>query len=327
MLIKSGDDNWDDDFLSDISPNGLQLPQLKPQDHFGGLLSSERLKALASSDNLRAFASSVDLSNRRGSESDNWDANFIIDGELDYNTIKATQAPMRLNLTKASEMSTLRPPSGKGNTKFGKATKVNEPKMVQQTPQNPRTKQYQFLNEVALPSHQASTTYRPHPMELFGNGFRDDESVFSDGTQELLRRDSFLSPKLFDPSDFGGVQRKLAPLYTFSESSPKQAVSSVKIQKYAENEGDGDYSDIVSEAGSDDGALRLIPNLQTPWPTNEDDEDDPFASLEQGFDDLEANLARDKHARMCADIKELVGCITVTQSDDTLYDVSESLVR
>jgi hypothetical protein len=47
---KTTDDNWDDDFASAISPRALQLqlPHLKPQDNFGGLLSSEKLKSFAS---------------------------------------------------------------------------------------------------------------------------------------------------------------------------------------------------------------------------------------------------------------------------------------
>ena len=44
----TADDNWDDDFDSAISPTALQLAHLKPHDNFGGLLSSEKLKAFAS---------------------------------------------------------------------------------------------------------------------------------------------------------------------------------------------------------------------------------------------------------------------------------------
>lgn len=40
-------DNWDDDFLSSISPSALHLPHLRPQDNFAGLLSSEKLKSYA----------------------------------------------------------------------------------------------------------------------------------------------------------------------------------------------------------------------------------------------------------------------------------------
>lgn len=44
----TSDDNWDDDFASAISPSALQLPHLRPLDHFGGLLSPEKLKSYAS---------------------------------------------------------------------------------------------------------------------------------------------------------------------------------------------------------------------------------------------------------------------------------------
>lgn len=44
------DDNWDDDFVTAISPSALQLPHLRPHDNFGGKLSSEKLKAFASLD-------------------------------------------------------------------------------------------------------------------------------------------------------------------------------------------------------------------------------------------------------------------------------------
>lgn len=44
---KLDNDNWDDDFASSISSSALQLPHLKPVDNFGGMLSSEKLKAFA----------------------------------------------------------------------------------------------------------------------------------------------------------------------------------------------------------------------------------------------------------------------------------------
>lgn len=47
LTVLSDDDNWDNDFATAISPSALQLPHLKPQDNFGGLLSSDRLKAFA----------------------------------------------------------------------------------------------------------------------------------------------------------------------------------------------------------------------------------------------------------------------------------------
>lgn len=44
---ESNNDNWDDDFDSEISPSALKQTHLKHYDNFGGLLSSEKLKAYA----------------------------------------------------------------------------------------------------------------------------------------------------------------------------------------------------------------------------------------------------------------------------------------
>lgn len=54
------DDNWDDDFASAISPSALHLPQLKGQDNFGGLLSSDKLKAFASINDSRNDSATYD---------------------------------------------------------------------------------------------------------------------------------------------------------------------------------------------------------------------------------------------------------------------------
>lgn len=64
------------------------------------------------------------------------------------------------------------------------------------------------------------------------------------------------------------------------------------------------------------------------WLGDEDDEDDPFASLEQGFDemDLQANIARDKHARLCASVEGLVSSLKATQAEHVLSELSEQLV-
>ncbi len=119
----------------------------------------------------------------------------------------------------------------------------------------------------------------------------------------------------------------------------RRTLSSVEIQRYAEDEDDEDFSDIFvqdqnvterdeSERGSDNGELMLHSITNNSWLGDEDDEDDPFASLEQGFDemDLQANIARDKHARLCTLVEGLVSSLKTTQAEDTLADLSEQLV-
>ena len=81
----TADDNWDDDFASAISPTALQLPHLRPHDNFGGMLSSEKLKAYASFETV--------------TEDINWDDNF--EGDL---TVKSP-----LQLTKSDPLQTIRP--------------------------------------------------------------------------------------------------------------------------------------------------------------------------------------------------------------------------
>lgn len=132
----------------------------------------------------------------------------------------------------------------------------------------------------------------------------------------------------------GSLRRQPAPHPDIREQSILRTQSSLKIQRYAEDEGDEDFSDIFvkepsiiedeSELGSEDGALML----NNSWLGDEEDEDDPFASLEQGFDemDLQANIARDKHARLSMLVEGLVSSLKTTQAEDTLSDVSEQLV-
>lgn len=79
------DNKWDDDFATSISPSALQLPHLKPHDNFGGMLSSEKLKAYASFEAV--------------TEESNWDDEF--EGEL---TLKSP-----LKVTNSDPLQTIRP--------------------------------------------------------------------------------------------------------------------------------------------------------------------------------------------------------------------------
>lgn len=118
--------------------------------------------------------------------------------------------------------------------------------------------------------------------------------------------------------------------------------SSVEIQRYAEDEHDEDFSDVLgkanaiferpeSEKGSDGGTLMLSSKLSNnSWlGDDEDDEDDPFALFEEGFDevDLEANVARDKYARLCTQVEGLVSSLKTSQAEDTLADISDQLLE
>lgn len=116
--------------------------------------------------------------------------------------------------------------------------------------------------------------------------------------------------------------------------------SSIEIQRYAEDENDEDFSDILgnderalekpeSDEGSDRSTLMLSSKLSNnSWLGDMDDEDDPFAQLEEDFDemDLEANIARDKYARLRSQVESLVSSLKTSQEEDVLADISEQLV-
>ena len=117
--------------------------------------------------------------------------------------------------------------------------------------------------------------------------------------------------------------------------------SFVEIQKFAEKEGDEDFSDIFgaegaftekdeSDRSSEDGQqLMLLSKLSNnSWLGDDEDEDDPFAMMDPGWDemDLEANIARDRHARLAEKVEELVRSLKTTEGEDILSELSEDLV-
>lgn len=143
---------------------------------------------------------------------------------------------------------------------------------------------------------------------------------------------------LQDPKTGGSLRRR-----PVSSKQPlmRRTRSSVEIQRYAEDENDEDFSDVFgkpnttfdkpeSEKGVDGGTFMLTSKLSiNSWLGDDDDDDDPFAQLEEGFDmmDLEANIARDKYARLCTQVEGLVGSLKISQADKTLADISEQLLE
>lgn len=115
--------------------------------------------------------------------------------------------------------------------------------------------------------------------------------------------------------------------------------SSIEIQKFAEDD-DEDFSDVFgpeesipereeSERGSEEAGLMLLSRMSgNSWLGDDDDEDDPFASMDPGWDemDMDAKIARDRHARLAEKIEELVGSLKMTEGEDILADLSEHLV-
>ncbi|KAM0797486.1 hypothetical protein BDR22DRAFT_445573 [Usnea florida] len=329
----TADDNWDDDFASSISPSALQLPHLRPLDNFGGLLSSEKLKAFASFETV--------------TEEANWDNNF--EGDL---TVKNP-----LQLAESDSLDTIRPYNPR-------RPNISQPKLTSSNTTPPfKISPITSRRVLAVPAvHQKQSPAKakavpPSTAKCYTESSEEDVSdlivpnTASEAEVVKNKHNNALPPRLFHPSDMtslihsmqppkpGGSLRR--PPTISRQPLMRRTRSSVEIQRYAEDDHDEDYSDIFgkgnavldkpeSERGSDEGTLMLTSKLSNnSWlGDDDDDDDDPFAQLEEGFDemDLEANVARDKYARLCTQVEGLVGSLKVSQADDMLADLSEQLL-
>lgn len=165
MLTLVGDDNWDDDFATAISPSALHLPQFKPQDNFGGMLSSDRLKAFAS----------FEMANEENE--DNWDDNF----EGDLTTIKGPKKNVEQD---SLDLETIRPYRVKPTVITQNITPAVAPKKIGRktsysAPPRPKpASKTQAEAKFVLPSRPANL-YREQSVEDYSDLFVDTDSVFN----------------------------------------------------------------------------------------------------------------------------------------------------
>ncbi|KAF7589662.1 hypothetical protein BBP40_003996 [Aspergillus hancockii] len=316
------EDNWDDDFATAISPSALQLPHLRPQDNFGGMLSSEKLKAFASLDGTVL---------RSDEGFDEFDDSFRT------SLLSADSDPLE----------TIRPfpPKQNGNED---AQAQNHPRyqinknaaamhnvpILTQNPvpplRQPRPASYYKENSIEDYSDliQANEDVLDRKLGAFQEADEGSDTLASSPSKEVVR----YQPSFGDENDPQPQLRK--------RISVKRTRSAIEIQKFTENERDEDFSDILgadqvtldkseSEGSSDQGTLMLNSKLSNDsWLGDQDDEDDPFAQLEEGLDelDLEANIARDKHARLRGQVEGLVSSLKTSQDEDVLGEISEQLL-
>ncbi len=297
----------------------------------------------------------------------NWDESY--DGEL--LTIKG---PRHVPDPDSQER-TIRPISKKSEkaaaqAKSPKASRRRGSKATAQVSQPKSPAKSQFGNKFELPP-RPEMAYREQSVEDYSDLLMDNDSVFGNQLNLVVRvpppapatRPSELlrsyttpqdSPQHFHPSDLtslprsmqastgGSSLRRQAPSRpsVLPERQMRRTRSSVEIEKFAEDAGDEDFSDIFgpedaltekeeSDRGSDDGGLMLLSKLSNnSWLGDDEDEDDPFAWMDPGWDemDLEANIARDRHARLAEKVEELVRSLKTTEGEDKLSEISEELV-
>ncbi|GAB7361438.1 hypothetical protein MBLNU230_g1494t1 [Neophaeotheca triangularis] len=346
-------DNWDDDFESSIPPSALKLPHLRPQDNFAGLFSAEKLKQYASMDALP----------EEGSKVEDWDGEF--EGDL---TVRSTMRlakgdavetvrPFYPPRTSSNEIKHHPPPQhlAPGQAQRTRSKADHERKISRDS--QPRT---QILRPAVYPPTPAQSKPAPivkktvHPKQ---SHVEEDEDDFSDlvpvDEAAFLRRLASFSPKPTDirnlQTRMGGSVRRVPSQNVHDAAAMRRTRSSLEIQKYAEVDEDEDFTDLCFKdedetpvnlhankpdsepSGSERGTLKLMNSKLSngSWLGDEEDEDDPFAQLEEELDevDLESNVARDKYARLCTLVEGLVTDLKLSQPEDILSDIVEQLLQ
>ncbi|KAJ2967229.1 hypothetical protein NQ176_g9764 [Zarea fungicola] len=323
-------DNWDNDFDTTISPGALQLPHLRTQDNFGGMLSSDRLKA---------FASANDLRNDNSYDDDFEGELLTIKGPSQYDMDLQQQTIRPISKAALQAAETKR----HSRQKSIPVNSADSPKPPTRSPPKAH-----FGNKFELPTRH-DIAFREQSAEDYSDLFVENENVFNQRVNQNIRGPD--SPQLFHPSDLtslprsmlapdGSIKKKLASRPSVLPDRPmRRTRSSVEIQKFAEDD-DEDFSDVfgpesssaakpVSERGSEDGGLMLLSKVSSnSWLGDDEDEDDPFALMDPGWDemDLEANIARDRHARLAEKVEDLVRSLTIEEGETTLIEIAEDLL-
>ncbi|TDL22240.1 hypothetical protein BD410DRAFT_788970 [Rickenella mellea] len=145
-----------------------------------------------------------------------------------------------------------------------------------------------------------------------------------------------LSPIISSAANISGRSHSRSSSFagSFGRSDAQRVSSENEFGKYTEDS-DEDYEDVF---GKFNGAaaeqpvqtLQLNTRLSNKsWLGDENsDEEDPFAEIDEGFaeDDLEANLQRDKHARLCNSVNQLIDELTPSAPDFQLRDACDQLL-
>ncbi|THC87729.1 hypothetical protein EYZ11_012827 [Aspergillus tanneri] len=317
------EDNWDDDFATAISPSALQLPHLRPQDNFGGMLSSEKLKAFASLDGTVL---------RSEDSFDEFEDSFqdsLPSGESDpLETIRPSLPKLA-----STESIHLQDSPLYNIAKSTFASMQNVP-ILTQNPVPP------------MRQPRPASFYKENPVEDYSDLIKANEDVLDRKLSAFHEVDE--DAALLGDASSKKIVRYQEPSDDMEDQEPqlrkrisvKRHRSEIEIQRFAENETDEDFSDILgadeaaldnleSDGSSDQSTLLLNSKLSNnSWLGDQDDDDDPFAQLEEGLDemDLEANIARDKHARLRNQVEGLVSSLKTSQDEDVLGEISDQLL-
>ncbi|KAL4249212.1 non-specific serine/threonine protein kinase [Abortiporus biennis] len=121
---------------------------------------------------------------------------------------------------------------------------------------------------------------------------------------------------------------------SFGRTEARRLTSQPEFGKYTEDE-EEDYDDVFGKllngsTSQKEQTLQLHTRLSNKsWLGDEDDEEDPFAEIDEGFaeEDLEMNLQRDKYARLSNTVNQLIDELTPSAPDFQLREACDQLLN
>ncbi|KAK7562645.1 hypothetical protein IWX92DRAFT_233092 [Phyllosticta citricarpa] len=330
-------DDWDKDFPAPISPSALRAPHMRPHDYFAGQLSSDKLKAMASTncDTVTEEPSSEDLFEQV------MESGSIFDQSDPLETIRPLSASKQKQDRERSERPSRQRMGIEPKTQFYR----------------PFSKGATGLdaNHAVGGAAKSPMAYRENSIEDYSDLMPSDDAAFQRKLQSLKDRNhNEYTPRLFQMSDLtnpplasqgakktGSLRQKSGNKSNQGDPS-KRPTSRVEIEKYAEHD-EEDFDDVFgndgvtpaslrtkqeSDSGSERGTLgRINSKLSGSWLGDDEDEDDPFAQLEEDFDEMdqEKNVARDRHARLISIVSDMVSSLK-TQPEDVPF-ISDHMLQ
>ncbi|KAI5360248.1 putative serine/threonine-protein kinase, active [Septoria linicola] len=359
-------DNWDDDFASLTSGMaGLQLPaHLRPHD--AGLFSSEKLKQYAHIEVIPETDGKVEeWDGEFQGELTVRSSMQLTEGNA-LETVRPYYPPRTTSDEIKHQLPPGQAPkrSGTNDRHERKSSKDSQPKTQILRPASrhsaiPKLRTTPPRQSVK-PSQPASANkdrFREEDEEDYSDLVPNDEDAFIKKLQGFSPSRNYNPRDLNVQSKIGGSMRRRrthTPTQLVHDAAAmRRNRSSLEIQKYAEDDHDEDFgADLVFDeqtislqsakeqnhtkrsspksSGSSEasGTLKLTNSVSWGDDDDEEDEEDPFKALEEELDavDLESNVARDKHARLCAVAESLVSDLKVNQPEDVLAEIVDQLV-
>ena len=342
LLQANEDENecWDDDFASSIGSDFLKLPHVKPIDNFDGKLSAEKLKSYASPTS-GSYSSQAHRRNDSAASSGTADP---------LETVRA-HSPQKLQSNQA------RPRRGSKATKTPSSNGQSIPKTQIHRPQSKIDRSPATAQAPLRPAaKRTSSVFRERASEDYSDLISEqhEEEAFQEKLDELRAKQerkpaprpafAHVQDLKSSPSSAASTKSGRHSPSSDSDLSNQRMRSSAEIMKYADKVEDAnDYSDVFGpeertlvRASKPSGPQSSMFNMSAmlsnvssnSWRGDEDDEDDPFAELEEELDDamdMKTKIAREKHGRTVAMVENFVAQLKTSQPDDVLADSSQQL--